>query len=52
MPKVVDFEKQRKEILFKSFDLFAQKGYANVASGSSTPAASAACRNYLMLPQT
>lgn len=32
MPKVVDLEKQRKEILFKSFDLFAQKGYANVTT--------------------
>jgi AcrR family transcriptional regulator len=32
MPKVVDFDKQRKEILFKSFDLFAQKGYANVTT--------------------
>jgi AcrR family transcriptional regulator len=32
MPKVVDVEKQRKEILFKSFDLFAQKGYANVTT--------------------
>jgi AcrR family transcriptional regulator len=32
MPKVVDFEKQRKEILFKCFDLFAQKGYANVTT--------------------
>jgi AcrR family transcriptional regulator len=32
MPKVVDFEKQRKDILFKCFDLFAQKGYANVTT--------------------
>jgi AcrR family transcriptional regulator len=32
MPKVVDVEKQRKEILFKCFDLFAEKGYANVTT--------------------
>jgi AcrR family transcriptional regulator len=32
MPKVIDFEKQRKEILFKCFDLFAEKGYANVTT--------------------
>lgn len=32
MPKIVDTEKQRKEILAKSFDLFAQKGYANVTT--------------------
>jgi AcrR family transcriptional regulator len=32
MPKIVDFEKQRKEILFKCFDLFADKGYANVTT--------------------
>ncbi|NJL37361.1 MAG: TetR/AcrR family transcriptional regulator [Leptolyngbyaceae cyanobacterium RM2_2_4] len=32
MPKVVDVEKQRREILFQCFDLFAQKGYANVTT--------------------
>ncbi|NJO40263.1 MAG: TetR/AcrR family transcriptional regulator [Cyanobacteria bacterium CRU_2_1] len=32
MPKVVDFEKQRKDILFKCFDLFAERGYANVTT--------------------
>lgn len=32
MPKVVDVEKQRQEILFKCFDLFAEKGYANVTT--------------------
>ena len=30
MPKIVDHEKYRKELLWKSFDLFAQKGYASV----------------------
>ncbi|NJL22293.1 MAG: TetR/AcrR family transcriptional regulator [Leptolyngbyaceae cyanobacterium SM1_3_5] len=32
MPKIVDVEQQRKEILFKCFDLFAEKGYANVTT--------------------
>ncbi|MGB3757109.1 MAG: TetR/AcrR family transcriptional regulator [Rivularia sp. (in: cyanobacteria)] len=30
MPKIVDHEKYRKELLWKSFDLFASKGYASV----------------------
>ncbi|MEM9923232.1 MAG: TetR/AcrR family transcriptional regulator [Cyanobacteria bacterium P01_D01_bin.50] len=30
MPKIVDREKYRKELLWKSFDLFAQKGYGSV----------------------
>ena len=30
MPKIVDREKYRKELLWKSFDLFASKGYASV----------------------
>ena len=30
MPKLVDHEKYRKELLWKSFDLFASKGYASV----------------------
>ena len=30
MPKIVDREKYRKELLWKSFDLFAQKGYASI----------------------
>ncbi|NJL79674.1 MAG: helix-turn-helix transcriptional regulator, partial [Richelia sp. SM2_1_7] len=30
MPKIVDHEKYRKELLWKSFDLFAQKGYGSV----------------------
>jgi len=30
MPKIVDHEKYRKELLWKSFDLFAQKGYASI----------------------
>lgn len=28
MPKIVDHEQYRKELLHKSFDLFAEKGYA------------------------
>jgi AcrR family transcriptional regulator len=30
MPKIVDHEQYRKELLMKSFDLFAQKGYAAI----------------------
>ena len=30
MPKIVDREKYRKELLWKSFDLFASKGYGSV----------------------
>ncbi|MGD1913867.1 MAG: TetR/AcrR family transcriptional regulator [Rivularia sp. (in: cyanobacteria)] len=30
MPKIVDRKKYRKELLWKSFDLFAQKGYGSV----------------------
>lgn len=30
MPKIVDHEKYRKELLWKSFDLFASKGYGSV----------------------
>jgi AcrR family transcriptional regulator len=30
MPKIVDHELYRKELLTKSFDLFAEKGYGNV----------------------
>lgn len=30
MPKIVDREQYRKELLWKSFDLFAQKGYASI----------------------
>ncbi|MEM7555476.1 MAG: TetR/AcrR family transcriptional regulator [Cyanobacteria bacterium P01_A01_bin.84] len=30
MPKIVDHENYRKELLWKSFDLFASKGYASV----------------------
>lgn len=30
MPKIVDHEKYRKELLWKSFELFAQRGYASV----------------------
>ncbi len=30
MPKIVDREKYRKELLWKSFDLFAKKGYGSV----------------------
>ncbi|MBE9118906.1 TetR/AcrR family transcriptional regulator [Lusitaniella coriacea LEGE 07157] len=32
MPKIVDSEQYRKEILYKCFDLFAEKGYANVTT--------------------
>ncbi len=32
MPKIVDSEQHRKEILSKCFDLFAEKGYANVTT--------------------
>ena len=32
MPKVIDSEQYRKEILRKCFDLFAEKGYANVTT--------------------
>jgi AcrR family transcriptional regulator len=32
MPKIVDQEQYRKELLRKSFDLLAQKGYANVTT--------------------
>ena len=30
MPKIVDHKRYRKELLWKSFDLFAQKGYASI----------------------
>lgn len=30
MPKIVDHERYRQELLWKSFDLFAQKGYASI----------------------
>jgi AcrR family transcriptional regulator len=30
MPKIVDHDRYRKELLTKSFDLFAEKGYATV----------------------
>ncbi|MBD2432869.1 MULTISPECIES: TetR/AcrR family transcriptional regulator [Fischerella] len=30
MPKIVDHEQYRKQLLMKSFDLFAQKGYAAI----------------------
>ncbi|MDY6903390.1 MAG: TetR/AcrR family transcriptional regulator [Thermodesulfobacteriota bacterium] len=30
MPKLVDHDKYREELLLKSFDLFASRGYANV----------------------
>ncbi len=30
MPKVVDHDRYRKELLIKSFDLFAEKGYAAI----------------------
>ncbi len=30
MPKIVDHEQYRKELLIKCFDLFAQKGYASI----------------------
>jgi AcrR family transcriptional regulator len=32
MPKIVDQEQYRKELLYKAFDLLAQKGYANVTT--------------------
>jgi AcrR family transcriptional regulator len=32
MPKIVDSEEYRKELLHKCFDLFADKGYANVTT--------------------
>ena len=32
MPKIVDAEKYRKELLDKCFDLFANRGYANVTT--------------------
>jgi len=32
MPKIVDSEEYRKELLHKCFDLLAQKGYANVTT--------------------
>ena len=32
MPKIVDAEQYRQELLSKCFDLFAQKGYANVTT--------------------
>ena len=32
MPKIVDSEQYRREILRKCFDLFAEKGYANVTT--------------------
>jgi AcrR family transcriptional regulator len=32
MPKVVDSEAYRKELLHRCFDLFAEKGYANVTT--------------------
>jgi len=30
MPKIIDHDKQREEIIFKSFDLFSTKGFASV----------------------
>lgn len=30
MPKIVDHDQYRKELLMKSFDLFAQKGYGSI----------------------
>lgn len=30
MPKIVDHDQYRKELLIKSFDLFAQKGYSSI----------------------
>jgi AcrR family transcriptional regulator len=30
MPKIVDHDRYRKELIFKSFDLFAEKGYAAI----------------------
>jgi AcrR family transcriptional regulator len=32
MPKIIDSEQYRKELLAKCFDLFAEKGYANVTT--------------------
>jgi len=32
MPKIVDHEQYRKELLSKCFDLFAQKGYASITT--------------------
>lgn len=32
MPKVVDAEQYRKKLLYQCFDLFAEKGYANVTT--------------------
>ena len=32
MPKIVDAQQYRQELLSKSFELFAQKGYANVTT--------------------
>jgi AcrR family transcriptional regulator len=32
MPKVIDQEQYRKELLYKCFDLLAEKGYANVTT--------------------
>jgi AcrR family transcriptional regulator len=32
MPKIIDSEQYRKELLSKCFDLFAEKGYANVTT--------------------
>ncbi|MFY7807162.1 MAG: TetR/AcrR family transcriptional regulator [Limnoraphis robusta] len=32
MPKVVDADQYRKELLYQCFDLFAEKGYANVTT--------------------
>jgi AcrR family transcriptional regulator len=32
MPKIVDSEEYRKELLYRCFDLFADKGYANVTT--------------------
>ena len=31
MPKIVDHERYRKELLMKSFDLFAEKGYGSIS---------------------
>ncbi len=32
MPKIVDAQQYRQELLSKCFDLFAEKGYANVTT--------------------
>lgn len=32
MPKIVDSKKYRKELLHQCFDLFADRGYANVTT--------------------